>query len=140
MMAEQLLNQLPASQRLIHRLKACQNDDMAPRGIQLSNSNRKKIQAFVDDLQTHIDQLTDQRRKTLSLIDRVSDPEAHIVLFWRYGVEENKLMPWMDIAEKMHYEPATLYKYHRRGLDYIDQLLESRKDGETHAETRKPPY
>lgn len=128
--AERLLDELAPIQRLITRLKAVIDESMAPEGWNSPKGTQAKINSFKGCLQAHIDQLTAQRKETLSLIERVSDPEAHIVLFWRYAVMDDKVMPWMDVSEKVHYEPATLYKYHRRGIEEIEAIC--RKEGIQH--------
>lgn len=125
--AERLLDELAPIQRLITRLKAVRDESITPAGVELSKGTRANIDGFRAYMQGQIDTLTTQQEETLALINRVPDPEAHIILFWRYAAVKGKPMPWMDIAEKVHYEPATLYRYHRRGIDYIDQLLDNNR-------------
>lgn len=128
--AEILLDQVTKGNGLIRQLEAVKEHPINPVPMKLSPTNKAKIRAFQDDLQQRIDQLTAQRDKVFRLVEQIPDGEAQLVLQLRYGLlgNETKKMPWFDMPPIMNYEMETLYRRHRKGLDYLNKLLE--KDGE----------
>ncbi len=135
--AELLLNQLPTGQRLINRLKKCMETDVAPRKATLSNTNKSKIQAFHNELQKCVDQLSAQREEVVSLIKLIPDEEQQLVLKFRYGLfgDATEKSPWDEVKDNMGYwDIRTIYRRHNEALNNLNEILE-RKDGETYAET-----
>ena len=90
-------------------------------------STKSTIKAYQENVQGRIDQLTAQRETVLSFVGQIPDGEVQTVLKLRYGLLDNstKKMPWMDIPPLMNYELETLYRRHRKGIDYLNMLLES---------------
>lgn len=127
--AEIMLDQVTSGNMQIRLLKAVM-DNLSFPGVQLSNETKVRIQSFQNDLQRRIDQLAAQREKLINLVDKIPDGTAKFVLQLRYGLLGNatKKTPWMDVPELISYEMPTAYKYHRKGIDYLNELLE--KGGE----------
>lgn len=123
--AQELLEQITSGNRLILKLQSCMNDLDFP-GVTLSHKNEVDIQAFKDDIQRYIDQLIAQREKIVSLVGQIPDVEVQTVLKFRYGLygNETKKMPWFDVFEIMHFESRAVYDRHRKGIDYLNRLLE----------------
>ncbi len=63
----------------------------------------------------------------MSLVKQIPDGEVQLVLQLRYGLLDNaiKKMAWYDMPPLMNYEVETLYRRHRKGIDYLNMLLES---------------
>lgn len=82
---------------------------------------------FQENVQGRIDQLTAQRETVLALVEQIPDGEARLVLQLRYGLLDNatKKTPWLDIPALMNYEMETIYRRHRKGIDFLNTLLES---------------
>lgn len=127
--AEIMLDQIASGNLQIRLLKSV-IDNLSFPGIELSHKTKVKIQTFRDELQLRIDQLTVQREKAINLVDRIPDGTARLVLQLRYGLLGNatKKTPWMDIPELINYEMHSAYRYHRQGIEYLNELLG--KDGE----------
>lgn len=127
--AEIMLDQVTSGNAQIRLLKSAM-DGLSFSGVELSNKTQAKIQTFRDELQSRIDQLTLQREKVINLVDKIPDGTAKFVLQLRYGLLGNatKKTPWMDVPELINYEMSTAYKYHRKGIDYLNEHLE--KGGE----------
>ncbi len=124
--AEIILNQVTTGNMQIKILKAVM-DNLSFPGVELSNETKARIQSFQNNLQRHIDQLAAQREKVLALVEQIPDGEARLVLQLRYGFLDNatKKTPWFDIPALMNYEMETIYRRHRKGIDYLNTLLES---------------
>lgn len=125
--AEIILNQVTTGNMQIKILKAVM-DNLSFPGVELSNETKARIQSFQNNLQRHIDQLAAQREKVLALVEQIPDGEARLVLQLRYGLLDNatKKTPWLDIPPLMNYELETLYRRHRKGIDYLNMLLEQK--------------
>ena len=119
--AEIMLNQVTKSNSLIRQLELCKN---RPIRLDLRPST---IKAFQENVQGRIDQLTAQRETVLALVEQIPDGEARLVLQLRYGLLDNatKKTPWLDIPALMNYEMETIYRRHRKGIDFLNTLLES---------------
>lgn len=128
--AEIILNQVTTGNMQIKILKAVM-DNLSFPGVELSNETKARIQSFQNNLQRHIDQLAAQREKVVGLVKQIPDGEAQLVLQFRYGLLGNatKKMPWLDIPALMNYELETLYRRHRKGIDYLNMLLEQKAPG-----------
>lgn len=125
--AEMLLDQVTKGNGLISQLEAVKEHPINPVPVKLSPTNKAKIRAFQDNLQQRIDQLTAQREQIKSMVGQIPDGEAQLVLQLRYGLLDNstKKMPWFDMPPIMNYEMETLYRRHRKGIDYLNTLLEN---------------
>lgn len=125
--AEIMLNQVTKSNSLIRQLELCKNRPIPPLRLDLRPSTKSAIKAFQENVQGRIDQLTAQRETVLALVEQIPDGEARLVLQLRYGLMDNatKKMPWLDIPPLMNYEMDTIYRRHRKGIDYLNTLLES---------------
>ena len=121
--AEIMLNQVTKSNSLIRQLELCKNRPIPPLRLDLRPSTKSTIKAF----QENIDQLTAQRETVLALVEQIPDGEARLVLQLRYGLLDNatKKTPWLDIPALMNYEMETIYRRHRKGIDFLNTLLES---------------
>ena len=124
--AEIMLNQVTKSNSLIRQLELCKNRPIPPLRLDLRPST-KSIKAFQENVQVRIDQLTAQREKAVALVRQIPDGEARLVLQLRYGLLDNatKKTPWLDIPALMNYEMETIYRRHRKGIDFLNTLLES---------------
>lgn len=125
--AEIMLNQVTKSNSLIRQLELCKNRPIPPLRLDLRPSTKSTIKAFQENVQGRIDQLTAQRETVLALVEQIPDGEARLVLQLRYGLLDNaiKKMAWYDMPPLMNYEVETLYRRHRKGIDYLNMLLES---------------
>lgn len=128
--AEIMLNQVTKSNSLIRQLELCKNRPIPPLRLDLrssTKSTKSTIKAFQENVQGRIDQLTAQRETVLALVEQIPDGEARLVLQLRYGLLDNatKKTPWLDIPALMNYEMETIYRRHRKGIDYLNTLLES---------------
>ena len=125
--AEIMLNQVTKSNSLIRQLELCKNRPIPPLRLDLRSSTKSTIKAFQENVQGRIDQLTAQRETVLALVEQIPNGEARLVLQLRYGLLDNatKKTPWLDIPPLMNYELETLYRRHRKGIDYLNTLLEN---------------
>lgn len=125
--AEIMLNQVTKSNSLIRQLELYKNRPIPPLRLDLRPSTKSTIKAFQENVQGRIDQLTAQRETILALVEQIPDGEARLVLQLRYGLLDNatKKMAWYDMPPLMNYEVETLYRRHRKGIDYLNMLLES---------------
>ena len=125
--AEIMLDQLTKINALIRRFQLCKDHPIPPLRVDLWPSTKSTIKAYQENVQGRIDQLTAQRETVLSFVGQIPDGEVQTVLKLRYGLLDNstKKMPWMDIPPLMNYELETLYRRHRKGIDYLNMLLES---------------
>lgn len=89
-------------------------------------STRAAIRAYQAGIQKYIDHLTAQREKVVGLVKQIPDGEIQLVLQLRYGLfgDGTKKMPWYDIPALMNYEMETIYRRHRKGIEYLNTLLE----------------
>lgn len=119
--AEIMLNQVTKSNSLIRQLELCKNRPIPPLRLDLRPSTKSTIKAFQENVQGRIDQLTAQRETVLALVEQIPDGEARLVLQLRYGLLDNaiKKMAWYDMPPLMNYEVETLYRRHRKGIDYL---------------------
>lgn len=103
-------------------------DNLSFPGVELSNETKARMQSFQNDLQRRIDQLAAQREKVVGLVRQIPDGEVQLVLQLRYGLlgSTTKKMPWLDIPPLMNYEMETIYRRHRKGIDYLNVLLEQK--------------
>lgn len=123
--AEIMVGSLVPAQRLIRRIQAVQDGLEPPKGISIYPETTAKIAAFKDELQHQIDELTAQRERAVALIKCISDPDAQMVISLRYGLigPSCEKMPYLEICECMNYEDKTIYRYRKKGIEELDQLL-----------------
>ena len=137
--AEIMLEQVTKSNKLMKQLQLCKDHPSPPLRLDLRPSTNS-IKAFQENVQVRIDQLTAQREKAVALVRQIPDGEARLVLQLRYGLLDNatKKTPWLDVPALMNYEMETIYRRHRKGIDYLNMLLEN--EVKFDVEARKPEY
>lgn len=125
--AEIMLDQVTKINALIRRFQLCKDHPIPPLRLDLWPSTKSTIKAYQENVQGRIDQLTAQRETVLSFVGQIPDGEVQLVLQLRYGLLDNaiKKMAWYDMPPLMNYEVETLYRRHRKGIDYLNMLLES---------------
>lgn len=125
--AEIMLDSVTKSNRLINYLRFCKEHPIPPLRLDLRPSTKVSIKVYQDGVQNYIDRLTAQNEKVVSLVKQIPDGEARLVLQLRYGLLDNatKKTPWLDIPALMNYEMETIYRRHRKGIDFLNTLLES---------------
>ena len=130
--AEIMLDSLVPAQRLIRRLQAVIAAPVPYTGIDLPRRTKDKIAAFQGDIQGRIDELTTQREKAVALIKLIPDTTARTVIELRYGLIGSgcELMPYPDVCETLAYENQTIFRYRKKGVDQLNQILGSTKDSE----------
>ena len=118
--AEILLDSLVPAQRLIRRLQAVLKTPVPYMGIDLPRRTKDKIQS-------RIDELTAQREKAVALVRLIPDPTAQAVIELRYGLMGSgcELMPYPDVCETLAYENQTIFRYRKKGIDQLNQILEN---------------
>lgn len=123
--AEILLDSLVPAQRLIKRLQDILKAPVPYVGIDLSQPTKAKIAAFQDNIQSRIDELTAQREKIVGLVKLIPDTTARTVIKLRYGLVGSgcEKMPHFKIGEALHYSDKTIFRYHQKGIDQLNQLL-----------------
>ena len=126
--AEIMLEQVTKSNKLMKQLQLCKDHPIPPLRLDLRPSTKSIIKAFQENVQVRIDQLAAQREKAVTLVRQIPDGEARLVLQLRYGLlgSTTKKMPWLDIPPLMNYEMETIYRRHRKGIDYLNVLLEQK--------------
>lgn len=132
--AEIMLDNVTKSNRLINYLRFCKDHPIPPVRLDLLSSTKASIKAYQNEVQTFIDRLTAQNEKVVSLVKQIPDGEARLVLQLRYGLMDNatKKTPWLDIPALMNYEMETIYRRHRKGIDYLNEILEKEGVPEWH--------
>lgn len=125
--AEILLDSLVPAQRLIKRLQAVLKAPVPYMGIDIPRSTKDKIAAFQGEIQSRIDELTAQREKAVELVERIPDTTARTVIELRYGLTGSgcQKVPWLDMEELMNYSRHSIFRYHRKGVDQLNQILEN---------------
>lgn len=126
-LAEILLDSLVPAQRLIRRLQAVLKAPLPYVGIDLSQPTKTKIAAFQSAIQSRIDELTAQREKAVELVERIPDTTARTVIELRYGLTGSgcQKVPWLDMEELMNYSRHSIFRYHRKGVEQLNQILEN---------------
>ncbi len=125
--AEILLDSLVPAQRLIRRLQDVLTAPVPYMGIDLSQPTKAKIAAFQGEIQSRIDELTAQRENTVALVKLIPDTTARTVIELRYGLVGSgcELMPYPDVCETLAYENQTIFRYRKKGIDQLNQILEN---------------
>ena len=127
--AEILLDSLVPAQRLIRRLQDVLTAPVPYMGIDLSQPTKAKIAAFQGEIQSRINELTAQREKTVALVKLIPDTTARTVIELRYGLIGSgcELMSYPDVCETLAYENKTIFRYGKRGVEHLNQILEKEK-------------
>lgn len=125
--AEIMLDSLVPAQRLIKRLQAVLKAPVPYMGIDIPRSTKDKIAAFQGEIQSRIDELTAQRENTVALVKLIPDTTARTVIELRYGLTGSgcQKVPWLDMEELMNYGRHSIFRYHRKGVDQLNQILEN---------------
>ena len=95
--------------------------------VQSSGNNDRigKIVADIADkeaeLKRLVDELVDERNERIKIIEQLEDRLQYTVLYKRYM----KLMKIEDIAEEQHYSSRWILKVHSKGLNNIQNILNS---------------
>lgn len=123
--AEIMLDSLVPAQRLIKCLQAVIAAPIPYTGIDLPRRTKDKIAVFQGNLQRYIDELTTQREKVAWLVKQIPDQTARTILELRYGLTESgREMTWVQIEMRVPYSTQSLFRYHRKGIDQLNQFLE----------------
>ena len=123
--AETMLKNSSGIQYLIKQLQALKIAPVPGVGVPLSPDTESHIAAFQGDLQGRIDELTAQREKAVELVKRIPDQTAQEVLLMRYGLTgSGGEMPWPQMKAEMPYCIQSLYRYHKKGIAQLNQILE----------------
>ena len=125
--AEIMLDSLVPAQRLIRRLQGALKTPIPYTGIDLPRRTKDKIAAFQGEIQSRIDELTAQREKAVALVKLIPDTTARTVIELRYGLTGSgcQKVPWLDMEELMNYGRNSIFRYHRKGVDQLNQILEN---------------
>ena len=85
-----------------------------------------KIVEEEEKLTRKIDELVDVKREIREVIDRVEDMTLRMILEKRYLLFQD----WETIRIDFGYSCVWAYKWHRRALEVVQQILDERKKGE----------
>ena len=123
--AEILLDSLVPAQRLIRRLQDILKSLVPYVGIRLSPEAKAARAAFQSVVQHDLDELTAQRGKCVALVKMIPDQTARTVIELRYGLVGSgyEKMPHFKIGVKLNYSEKTIFRYHQRGIDQLNQIL-----------------
>ena len=127
--AEIMLDSLVPAQRLIKRLQDLLKAPVSYGSIRLSPEAKAARAAFQSVVQHDLDELTAQRGKCVALVKMIPDQTARTVIELRYGLVGSgyEKMPHFKIGEALHYSDKTIFRYHQKGIDQLNQLLEGEK-------------
>ena len=125
--AEILLESLVPAQRLIRRLQDILKSLVPYVGIRLSPEAKAARAAFQSVVQHDLDKLIAQREKGVALVKLIPDTTARTVIELRYGLTGSgcQKVPWLDMEELMNYGRHSIFRYHRKGVDQLNQILEN---------------
>lgn len=123
--AEIMLDSLVPAQRLIRRLQDILKAPLPYVGTNPPPAIKAKIAAFQDSVQRRIDELTAQREEAMGLIQQIPDQTARTIIELRYV----DAMPYPDVCDTLAYENKTIFRYRKKGVDHLNQILERRKGG-----------
>lgn len=123
--AEIMLNNSVNNHYLIRQLEALKAAPIPRVGIHLSPNTKANIAAFQRDLQGYIDELSTQRGKVVRLVKLIPDQTAQEILSMRYGLTgSGREMTWIQMEMQIPYCMQSLYRYHKKGIAQLNQLLE----------------
>ena len=125
--AEILLDSLVPAQRLIKRLQDILKSLVPYVGIRLFPEAKAARAAFQSVVQHDLDKLIAQREKGVALVKLIPDTTDLTVLELRYGLTGSgcQKVPWLDMEELMNYGRHSIFRYHRKGVDQLNQILEN---------------
>ena len=125
--AEIMLNNSVNNHYLIRQLEALKAAPIPRVGIHLSPNTKANIAAFQRDLQGYIDELSAQRGKVVELVKRIPDQTAQEILLMRYGLTgSGREMTWIQMEMQIPYCMQSLYRYHKKGIAQLNQILEGK--------------
>ena len=123
--AEIMLNNSVNNHYLIRQLEALKAAPIPRVGIHLSPNTKANIAAFQRDLQGYIDELSTQRGRVVRLVKLIPDQTAQEILSMRYGLTgSGREMTWIQMEMQIPYCMQSLYRYHKKGIAQLNQLLE----------------
>ncbi|MDE6923168.1 MAG: hypothetical protein K2P01_06390 [Oscillospiraceae bacterium] len=123
--AEIMLKNSTNRQYLIRQLQALKTAPIPRVGIDIPRRTKDKIAAFQRDLQGYIDELTAQREKAVALVKLIPDQTAQEILLMRYGLTgSGREMTWIQVEMQIPYCMQSLYRYHKKGIAQLNQILE----------------
>ena len=123
--AEIMLNNSVNNHYLLRQLEALKAAPIPRVGIHLSPNTKANIAAFQRDLQGYIDELSTQRGKVVRLVKLIPDQTAQEILSMRYGLTgSGREMTWIQMEMQIPYCMQSLYRYHKKGIAQLNQLLE----------------
>lgn len=125
--AEILLDSLVPAQQLIRRLQDLLKAPVSYGSIRLSPEAKAARAAFQSVVQHNLDKLIAQREKGVALVKLIPDTTARTVIELRYGLTGSgcQKVPWLDMEELMNYGRHSIFRYHRKGVDQLNQILEN---------------
>lgn len=124
--AEIMLNNSAKIEPLIKRLRDVLMTPVPYVGIDLSRQTKAHIAAFQADLRGRIDELSAQRGKVAELVKQIPDQTAKEILSMRYGlIGSGREMTWVQIEMRVPYSAQSLFRYHKKGIAQLNQLLEN---------------
>ena len=123
--AERMLKNSTDTQHLIRQLQALKAAPIPRVGIHLSPDTKANIATFQGYLQGCIDELSTQRGKAVELVKQIPDQTAQEILLMRYGLTgSGREMTWIQMEMQIPYCMQSLYRYHKKGIAQLNQLLE----------------
>ena len=92
--------------------------------LQQMESRVVKIVDLEREINAEIDELVDLKRDIRELIAQIRKPEYRTLLELRYL----GFRTWDAIAEKMGFEPRTIYRFHSNALRVVERLMCAEKN------------
>lgn len=122
--AERMLKNSTNAQCLIRQLQDLKTAPIPYMGIILSPDTKARIAAFQGHLQGRIDELSAQRGEVVELVKRIPDQTTQEILLMRYGLTgSGREMSWIQMEMQIPYCMQSLYRYHKKGIAQLNQLL-----------------
>lgn len=124
--AETMLKNSVNNHYLIRQLQTLKAAPIPRVGVKLSPDTKAQITAFQGDIQSRIDELTAQRGEVVELVKRIPDQTAQEILLMRYGLTgSGREMTWIQMEMQIPYCMQSLYRYHKKGIGQLNQILEN---------------
>lgn len=79
-------------------------------------SNIMELESLIND---RIKQYTNLKTDVMNTIEKLENNDEKLVLMYRYI----HFLNWSQVARKINFSKATVYRLHRQGLDNIDEIL-----------------
>jgi len=128
--AEIMLDSLIPAQHLIRRLQNILKTPLPYVGTNPPSAIKAQIAALQDSVQRRIDKLTAQREEAVTLIQQIPDQTARTVIELRYGLvgSDCEKVPWLKMEELVNYGHQTIFRYHRKGIEQLNELLKTKSE------------